>query len=72
MDKAVADMKFVGFVDWRLEVHRFAGYVLRELMITQRTSVQAHTCWCRFSGIRSSDKAIHEHKGLAKIADLIV
>eukprot|EP00973_Karenia_brevis_P021548 2961191-Karenia_brevis.AAC.1 len=34
--------------------------------------MQAHTDLYRFSGIRSSDRANHEHKVLAKLAGLAV
>ena len=58
------------FEDWPLDAVRNTRYVMRQLRSGSRTWLTSHTEWVKYSGIRNTDRAIHEHKLLSKALDL--
>ena len=58
------------FDDWPMEGVRSSLFVLRQLRRCNRTWMLGHQEWVRESGIRSTDRAVHEHGVLSKALEL--
>lgn len=72
LDDAVPLMRMKELADWPLDNARSTGFVVRELRKDGKTFSLAHADWVRGSGVRSNDRAVHEHKLLSKALDLAV
>ena len=59
------------FVDWPLDNIRSMKTVVRDLRRANKTFMSSHNDWAKNSGIRSSDRAVHEHRTLSKVLDLL-
>eukprot|EP00974_Lingulodinium_polyedra_P105220 10188589-Lingulodinium_polyedra.AAC.1 len=45
--------------------------IIRDLRRAGKSFMSSHQDWVRCSGIRATDRAVHEHKVLSKILDLM-
>ncbi|CAE8582272.1 unnamed protein product [Polarella glacialis] len=45
--------------------------MLRELRRNSKTFMSAHSDWVKNSGVQHSDRAVHEHRTLSKILELL-
>ena len=71
LSEAVALLKEVEFPDWPLEGVRSLKYVVKQLKRNNKSWMTSHFDWVRNSGIRGSDRAIHEHRILSKMLELM-
>ena len=72
IEGAMPSMAQQDFDDWPLESVRSSRFLLRELRRCSKTYLTSHTDWVKNSGVRSGDRAIHEHRVLSKALELAV
>ena len=68
---AAACMKEVDFMDWPLDGVRSAKFVVKTLKRNSKTFMSSHQEWVKNSGVRSNDRAVHEHRALSKMLELL-
>ena len=68
---AAACMKEVDFMDWPLEGVRSTKFVVKTLKRNSKTFMSSHQEWVKNSGVRSNDRAVHEHRALSKMLELL-
>ena len=71
LSDAVGLMEEVDFGDWPLEGVRSMRTVLNALRRNQKSWMSSHSDWVKNSGIRMSDRAVHEHKSISKVLELL-
>ena len=60
------------FDDWPLDSVRSTRYLMRELRRASKTFLTSHSDWVKNSGVRATDRAVHEHRALSKALELAV
>ena len=68
--EAYAASQEAPFDDWPLDGVRSTSFVLKQLRRHNRNFVSSHSEWVRNSGIRATDRAVHEHGVLSKALEL--
>jgi len=68
LDDAAALMSQTDFTDWPLSgVSRSTKFVVKELRRNHKTFMTSNRDWVNHSGVRQTDRVIHEHRTLSKI-----
>jgi hypothetical protein len=70
--EAAAEVRETEFEDWPLENARSSRVLLRDLRRSGKTYLSSHERWASKSGIKATDRAIHEHHCLSKLLELAV
>jgi hypothetical protein len=60
----------VDFDDWPLDNVRSTRFVMKEMRKSGRTWLTASQDWATKSGVRATDRAVHEHRALSKALSL--
>ena len=64
-------MQETNFDDWPLDGVRSVRTVVKDLRRANKSFMDSHFDWARSSGVRPADRAVHEHRTLSNILELM-
>ena len=70
--EAHAASREVAFEDWPIDGGRSAQWTLKMLRRGNKSFLGSHTDWVKNSGVRATDRAVHEHAVLSKALETAV
>ena len=71
LDTAVPKYVEEDFADWPLAGPRSCGYVMRQLRRSNLNWMTQHESWVARSGVRASDRSVHEHRALSRALEYL-
>jgi len=63
LEESAPHMVMTEFSDWPLDGVRSMRYVVKQLKRNHKSFMSSHSDWVQNSGVRGSDRVVHEHRG---------